>query len=139
MTAAARLLDRLRDARPAGRGQWRSRCPACDARTSLAIRELGDGRLLVHCHAGCAPSEVLQSVGLGLADLFDQPLGEHRGDPMARPRHDPRALMAAAATDATTAAVIVSAVARNRTAGADEALQLAILAGRLHKFVEIAR
>ena len=38
---------------------WMARCPAHDDRNpSLSIRE-SEGRVLVHCHAGCAQSEVL--------------------------------------------------------------------------------
>lgn len=75
MTADA-LLGRLDRVRKAGKG-WTARCPAHDDKTaSLSIAE-ADDRVLVHCFAGCAPSSVLASVGMELADLFD-PKGENQ-------------------------------------------------------------
>lgn len=57
------------DARKAG-GQYLTRCPSHeDRRASLAVRELADGKLLVHCHAGCATSDVLAALGLRFRDL----------------------------------------------------------------------
>jgi hypothetical protein len=45
----------------------------------LTVRVVDDGRILVHCFAGCGAADVLGSVGLDFADLFpDQPL-YHRG------------------------------------------------------------
>lgn len=56
-------------ARRAG-GQWLLRCPVHeDRRASLAVRESHDGRLLVHCHAGCTTADVLTALGLRWADL----------------------------------------------------------------------
>jgi hypothetical protein len=70
MTAAQRLLDRLDGVRTRPVG-WIARCPAhCDRSPSLAIRELDDGRVLVHCFAGCEVSDVLSAVDLTLADMF---------------------------------------------------------------------
>ena len=47
---------------------WMARCPAHDDSTpSLSIRETRDGKLLVHCHAGCEQAAViaaLQACGL---------------------------------------------------------------------------
>jgi putative DNA primase/helicase len=50
--------------------QWQARCPAHDDHNpSLSICESDDGRILVHCHAGCEQSAVidaLRSRGLSL-------------------------------------------------------------------------
>lgn len=73
--SAETLLDRLEAVR-GGNGRWIARCPAHDDRSpSLSVRELPDGRLLVHCHAGCGAADVVAAVGLSLSDLFpDGPL-----------------------------------------------------------------
>ena len=43
----------------AGNG-WMARCPAHDDSTpSMSIKEIGDGKLLVHCHAGCEQLTVI--------------------------------------------------------------------------------
>jgi len=45
--------------RKAGSG-WSARCPAHDDRTpSLSLRDSGDGKVLVRCHAGCDQDEVI--------------------------------------------------------------------------------
>ena len=68
-----RLLWRLEAARPAGDGKWIARCPAHEDRDpSLSIGIGRDGRVLVHCHAGCAPLDILAAVGLEMADLFPE-------------------------------------------------------------------
>ena len=41
-------------------GSWMVRCPAHDDRTpSLSIRDTGDGKVLVRCHAGCEQEQVI--------------------------------------------------------------------------------
>lgn len=65
------LLSRLEMVRRTGAGRHIARCPAHeDRRASLSIRELDDGRVLIHCFAGCAASDIVAAVGLGLSDLF---------------------------------------------------------------------
>lgn len=72
------LLARLDGARPAGPGRWTARCPAHDDHDpSLSIRELDDGRILVHDFGGCATADVLAAVGMSLADLFPARLNDH--------------------------------------------------------------
>lgn len=70
------LLSRLDKVRRMGAGRWIARCPAHDDHgPSLAVRELDDGRVLLHCFSGCAPGTVLDTVGLTFADLFPERLG----------------------------------------------------------------
>lgn len=65
------FLLRLEHVRSTGDRRWVACCPAHqDARPSLAIRELDDGRTLLHCFAGCDVNSVVSSVGLDLSDLF---------------------------------------------------------------------
>lgn len=64
------LLSQLDRVKQTGQGKWLARCPAHDDKSpSLAIKEVGD-RILVHCFAGCGVTEVLNAVGLDMADLF---------------------------------------------------------------------
>lgn len=85
VTAANNLLDRLDGLKQTAPGRWIAKCPAHeDANPSLSVRELDDGRLLIHCFAGCSAPDVLAAVGLTLADLFPDggkvyaPGGRHR-------------------------------------------------------------
>lgn len=74
-----RLMARLARVQQRGADRWSARCPSHDDRgPSLSIRGLSDGRVLVHCFAGCPPADVLAAVGLTLADLFPDRLDHHR-------------------------------------------------------------
>lgn len=70
MTPVENLLQRLEKVK--GRnGSWTACCPAHnDKGPSLAVREAEDGRILVHCFAGCETASVLGAVGLDMTDLF---------------------------------------------------------------------
>jgi len=69
--SAVNLLNALQKVKKTKEGQWMACCPAHeDKNESLSIKELPDGRILIHCFAECAASEVLSSVGLGYEDLF---------------------------------------------------------------------
>ena len=67
------LLSRLDGVRQVGPGKWVARCPAHpDRRPSLSIAEGKDGRILLHCFAGCRTADVLQALGLTFRDLFPE-------------------------------------------------------------------
>ncbi len=73
--SAATLLDRLNRPKQTGPGRWIARCPAHqDSSPSLSIRELDDGRILLHDFGGCGTDEVLAALGLTMSDLFPKPL-----------------------------------------------------------------
>src|ERR1700730_13277650 len=77
------ILARLRDVRPNGAG-WTAKCPAHeDGQNSLSISR-GDGKWLVHCHAGCAWQEIIAAIGVLPRDLFD-PDDRKRGRGMSIP------------------------------------------------------
>jgi hypothetical protein len=77
--SAAALLDRLQGVRSTGPGRWIARCPAHeDRRPSLSIRELDDGRVLLHDFGGCGTDAVLAAVGVEMSALFPpSPCGHH--------------------------------------------------------------
>lgn len=81
------LLSRLDKVRQTGPGRWSANCPSHDDKSpSLSIRELDDGRILVHCFTGCPVSDVLAAVGLEFADLFPpDPLAIGHANPERRP------------------------------------------------------
>ncbi len=65
------LLSHLDKVRRTGPDRWIACCPAHDDKgPSLAIRETDDGRVLVHCFAGCSVHEVIGAVGIDLSTLF---------------------------------------------------------------------
>ena len=87
--SADNLLQHLNKIKRTGAGRWLACCPAHDDKSpSLSIRETDDGKVLVHCFAGCSVHEVVSAVGMDLSDLFpardnDQPFtkGERRPIP----------------------------------------------------------
>lgn len=67
------LLSRLENVKRTGNSRWIARCPAHDdRRASLSIRDLEDGRILVHDFAGCSVNEVLAAIGLDMSALFPE-------------------------------------------------------------------
>lgn len=84
--SAETLLSRLDRVKRTGPGNWLACCPAHgDKRPSMTIRECEDGRVLLHCFAGCSVADVLGAVGLGFDELFPpRPLGD-RVAPLRRP------------------------------------------------------
>lgn len=73
------ILSRLQGVR-GGHGQWTARCPAHDDRqNSLSVSEGKDGRVLLHCHAGCSTGKIVDALGLSEKDLFaDRPPTEKK-------------------------------------------------------------
>jgi hypothetical protein len=67
----SRVLVRLERVVDRGYGQFFARCPAHDDTSpSLSIKVLDDGRVLLHCFAGCAIDGVLSAMRLKLSDLY---------------------------------------------------------------------
>jgi hypothetical protein len=65
------FLARFERVRRAGADDYTCRCPAhADDDPSLSIRFDPDGIILIHCHAGCAPADVLGAVGLTMGALY---------------------------------------------------------------------
>ncbi len=66
------LLARLERVRRQG-DSYLARCPAHeDKQPSLSIRLGDNGKILVHCHAGCTAEAIVKAVGLELTDLFPE-------------------------------------------------------------------
>jgi hypothetical protein len=74
------LLSKLDRVRRVGDGRWVAKCPSHEDRSpSLSIRELGDGRVLVHDCGGCETEAVLAAIGLKLDDLLPPRIeGDHK-------------------------------------------------------------
>lgn len=72
------LIARLEKVRRTSRDSWIACCPAHNDRSpSLTIRGLEDGRILIHCFAGCGAADVMAAVGLETADLFPKAIASH--------------------------------------------------------------
>jgi AAA domain len=74
-TAYDRFIDRLEGVVRNNGTTATARCPAHEDRSpSLSLRHI-EGSVLLHCFAGCHAEDVLAALGLGLADLYDEPRG----------------------------------------------------------------
>ncbi|MDM7322457.1 MAG: DNA primase [Gammaproteobacteria bacterium] len=128
----SRLLDRLQGVKRTGAGRWIARCPAHEDRhPSLAIRELEDGRVLLHCFAGCDVHQIVSAVGLSLADLFPPRAIDH-----ARPERIPfpaADVLRAVAFEALLCAVAAADMAKGKTLSDAERERLIKAAARLQE------
>ena len=64
------ILDRLPGFKKTSNG-WQAKCPAHgDKNPSLTISEGAEGRILLHCHAGCSLEKVCAALNITDKDLF---------------------------------------------------------------------
>ena len=135
MTAET-LLSRLDHVRETGAGRWVARCSAHeDRRPSLSIRELVDGRVLLHCFAGCGARALLEAVRLDFGALFpDKLLGDH----IPRKRHPFSAIDAlrCIAFEALLTATAATTLARGESLDERDRARLWIAVGRINTAME---
>lgn len=138
--SADTLISKLDKVKRTGKDRWSARCPAhADKGPSLSIRETDDGRVLVHCFAGCSIHEIVQAVGLELSDLFPQRNdGQHyRPERRPFPATDAlraisfEALVVCAAAAALATGEPLSTVDRERLLQAGERIQSTLSAAGL--------
>lgn len=104
---ADKLLNQLTKVKRTGRESWIACCPAHDDKTpSMTITEKDDGRVLVHCFAGCSVDSILGAVGLTFSDIYP----EREVDPYApikpeRMPFNPRDVLAAVSTESLIVAL----------------------------------
>lgn len=67
------FLSRLDKVKQKRSGSWQACCPAhSDSDPSLSIDIGKDGRLLLHCWAGCANLDIITAVGLDWGALYPE-------------------------------------------------------------------
>ncbi len=132
--SANTLLSRLEAVRGTAPGRWLARCPAHnDKSPSLSIRELDDGRILVHCFAGCGGDAVMRAVGLMLSDLYPEPLlNKHEGYGPARQRIHPNDALKMLQHEATLVVLMASDIASGKRISNEDAQRCAVAAGRIN-------
>jgi hypothetical protein len=147
IVTAAVLLSRLDRVRKTGPDRWVACCPTHDStsKSSLAIRELPDGRVLIHDFGGCDVETVLGTVGLTIADLFPKQIdtsAEARADRRYRSRVSapfPAVdVLRAIVDDVLIAATVARGVADVGSATEGEVALLFTIAGRMARAAELA-
>lgn len=128
--SADTLLSRLDGVKRTGSGRWICKCPAHEDRSpSLSIRELDDGRVLIHDFAGCDTQSILDAVGLKLADLFPAPLYHHAHP--TRPQIPARDLIGLIDHEALIVALVAADMLSNKTIEAEDYDRLATAVRRI--------
>lgn len=142
MSPADRVLGTLTGVRRTGPGRWSAICPAhADRRPSLSVREIEDGRLLVHCHAGCDVDRVVGALGLDLRDLFPGRSGRSPGEGAARERRPWSAadLLRLASFEASIVAIGICDAATGRRVDFDRVLLAAETLGSIAEVAHASR
>lgn len=131
------LLAHLDGVRRTGPGRWIAKCPAHDDNSpSLAVRELGDGRTLAHCFAGCAVDDVVAAVGLTLSNLMPpRAIGDHI--PRERKPFNPSDVLECVALEALIASIAALALARGEPLQDTDHERLLTASARLGAAAEI--
>ncbi len=71
MTFTREFVSRHFPSAQAHGDRWQARCPGHeDRKVSLSITTGDDGRVLLHCHAGCTVADVVARLGVTTGDLF---------------------------------------------------------------------
>jgi hypothetical protein len=137
---ASDLVERLEYVQPRGSDRWVARCPAHEDRgPSLSIRQDGD-RVLIHCFAGCSALSIVESVGLTLADLFEeQSRQEYRPSQRApRPAYSARDLLLLIDAEAEVVMLAANLLAAGEVLAAGDMERLAAARARIAKAAEVA-
>lgn len=127
------LISRLDGVKETGHGRYVAKCSAHDDRSpSLAIRECDDGRILIHCFAGCEVESVLTAVGLTFSDLYpEKPGSDHSYKPI-RQRFDARQLLATLDHEAMVTAVIAGDILEHKHIDESTWDRLAVAVNRIN-------
>lgn len=136
------MLERLERVHQPAPGRWRAICPAHESRhrtQSLAVRELGDGTVLIKCFAGCSAADVVEKVGMQLKDLF--PSGHRAPSDPRRPQksnhwHAIREAVQTLKHETLVVAICAQDVASGCAVTTADAERCALAAGRIREAVE---
>jgi len=142
MTPVELLLSRLQKVK--GRnGSWTACCPAHnDKGPSLAIREADDGRVLLHCFAGCETLSVVQALGMDMTDLFppdnkrrDYPV---EGKPKLKPAFYASDLIRILAFEALVVSICASDMRKGKTLSDQDNERLKVAQQRIEEVMHYA-
>jgi hypothetical protein len=142
MTPVEVMLSRLQKVK--GRnGSWTACCPAHnDKGPSLAIREADDGRVLLHCFAGCETLSVVQALGMDMTDLFppdnkrrDYPI---EGKPKLKPAFYASDLIRILAFEALVVSICASDLRKGRKLTDEDNERLKVAQQRIEEVMHYA-
>ncbi|MGC8519273.1 MAG: DNA primase [Steroidobacteraceae bacterium] len=133
--SSEKLLERLEGVKQTGPSRWLAKCPAHKDNTpSLSIRQLDDGRVLLHDFGGCDTQAVLDALGLNMSDLFEKRLpgtGPAGGFAPTRSRIPAADLLRVVDADITLCAILTSDFVSRGELSADDWRTFARAAARI--------
>lgn len=136
MSAVDKLLSRLQRVKRTGPGRWMASCPTREDRSpSLSIRELDDGRVLVHDFGGDDVHAIMAAVGLEITDLFPAKPGQH-AQRVSRP-FNASDVLAMVAFECSVALIVCSDVLNNKAVSESDFARLLTAAQRLGDAAEV--
>ena len=137
MTAGI-LLSKLDGVKRTGQDSWICKCPAHgDRHASLSIRELDDGRVLLHCFAACEPSDILAALGLKFEDLFPNRT-QHQHFKRVRRPFNAKDILLCVASESIVVILAASDIAKGNTLSIERYDRLILAASRIQRAAEVA-
>ena len=135
--SVAALISHLDGVKEIRHGQYIARCPAHeDGSPSLAIKDGDEGRVILHCFAGCETEDVLNAIGLTFADVMPERIGtEHSYKPL-KPRFDARQVLECISQEVMVVCILAEQFAE--TACAKDSERLLIAASRINAALKAA-
>ena len=131
------ILNTLTKVKRTGEGRYIACCPAHDdSSPSLTIRELTDGRVLMHCFGGCDIESILSAMELELADLFPEPLMQ-RGQPK-RIAFNPSDVLLAVRNESRLSALAIVDILNGKVLSHEQKERLLLSAERLNEAFEVS-
>lgn len=101
----------------------------------MTVRQLPDGRTLMHCFAGCETAAILDALGLTFSDLFPEPL-TRESLPRTRGGIGAHEALQCLRTESAIVAITASDVASGKALSAVDADRAATAAGRIASALE---
>ncbi len=131
------MLNRLDRVKETGKGQFIARCPAHDDRSpSLAIKDHDDGRVLIHCFAGCETEDVLTAIGMTFSNIMPERIGtEHRYKPI---RFNARQVLECVSHEVTVVCLLAEKIECDKSLTDSDNERLTLAARRINTALDSA-
>ena len=134
--SADKLLSRLLRVKRTGPGKWIASCPTREDKSpSLAIREMDDGRVLLHDFGGDDVEAILAAVGLSFTDLYPAQPGTPT-NPSRRP-FNASDVLSLVAFESSVAVIVISDVVKRDSATEQDLGRMLVAAQRLGNAAEV--
>lgn len=132
-----KVLNLLSKVKRTGDGRYIACCPAHDdSKPSLTIRELPDGRVLMHCFGGCDIESILSAMDLQLTDLFPEPIMQ-QGKPVQRP-FNPSDVLLCIRNESRLSALAIADILHGKALSPEQKARLLLAAERLNEAYEVS-